>query len=95
MNLLTPEQTAQLASNGLTPEADHKPVVYLETHFQGQAIDGFMLSHIEPISGKEACGLMDLGNSVARMGMVFLDQLKTWPDQYGYDIKAKPDVEAT
>lgn len=95
MSLLTPDQTAQLASNGLTPEADHKPVVYLKTTFAGEVIGGFLLTHIEPEHGKEAYGLIDYGNGVARMNIVFLDQLKTWYKRYDYKVEAQTDFEAS
>ena len=95
MSLLTPEQTAQLASNGLSPDVDHKTVVYLQTTFQGEVIGGMMLTHIEPVHGKEAYGLIDFCNGVARMSMVFLDQLKTWYPRYDYKIEAQTNFEAT
>ena len=95
MSLLSPDQTAQLASNGLTSDADHKPVVHLQTTFQGKVIGGFLLTHIEPEHGWEAYGLIDFSISVARMSMVFLDQLKTWYPRYDYKVKVQGDFEAT
>jgi hypothetical protein len=91
--LLTPEQLAQMASNGLIPEANHKPVVHLETLHNGVVIGGMLLTHIEPEHGKEAYGLIDFGNGVARMSMVFLQKLKTSYEDYDYQIKANVEFE--
>jgi hypothetical protein len=59
MKFWTPEQNAQLARQRPDTGSGSLPVVYLETHFQGRPSSGFMLTHIEPIDGKEAYGLMD------------------------------------
>lgn len=53
------------------------------------------LTHIESEHGREAYSLIDFGNSIARMSMVFLDQLKIWYPRYNYKIEVHGDFEKT
>ena len=88
MSILTPEQIAELADNGLTPEADHVPVVMLETRHGGAVIGGFLLTHINPEHETEAYGLIDFGTGKPRISMIFLDQLKTFYPRYDFAVEA-------
>lgn len=48
MSLLTTDQIAQLASNGLSPDFDHKPVVLLKevTDLKVHQLMQFLLNHM-------------------------------------------------
>lgn len=94
MSLLSPEQIAKLAEKGLSPDANHKPGVLLETKYGGKVIGGFLLTHINPEHENEAYGLIDFGIGKPRMSMIFLNKLQSYYAEYNYHVSVYEDFEA-
>lgn len=72
MQLLTPEQRAQLLANGQNPDDDQHPIVKLFTPDAGAT---WLLTQLDPSDHDIAFGLCDLGLGSPELGTVSISEL--------------------
>lgn len=87
MPLIEPEQFAHMASNGLSPDHNHKPVVLLQAKHRGEPIMQFLLTHVDPEYPDRAFGLIDFGTGKPRRTMIFIQQLENPNPNYDMQIE--------